>query len=210
MKMDLTLNPAHPPLTAAVHTAQVEPERLRSRRIRLLAVAGGVFTLLLVLAVSFVMLANLWWTGLATGQPAPDFAGSDLNGNPVRLSDLGGQPVLLTFWSPECFACREELPTLQAIAADPHAAVQLVTIVSYPHAEAVRDFVQAEGLTFPVIMDEQAEITSLYKVRGVPFTYLIDPTGRIEGKVIGAGAPGELHNQLTAWLKTCNVNTACQ
>lgn len=210
MKTDLALSTANPPHTAADLADQVEQGRMRSRVRRLLVLAGGVLALLLVLAVTFVVLANLWWTGLATGTPAPDFTGYDLNGNPVHLRALGGQPVMLTFWSPECFTCREELPTLQAIAADPNAGVELLTVVSYPHAEAVRHFMQEEGLTFPVVIDEQAEITSLYKVRGVPFTYLIDPTGRIEGKVIGAGAPGELHNQLAAWLSTCNVNTVCQ
>lgn len=207
MKKDLTLSTAHLP-SAAAH--QVGEGRLRGRVRRLLVLAGGIFTLLLALAVTFVMLANLWWTGLATGTPAPDFSGYDLRSNAVHLRDLSGRPVMLTFWSPECFTCREELPTLQAIAADPNAGVELLTVVSYPHTEAVRHFMQEEGLTFPVVMDEQTEITSLYKVRGVPFTYLIDPTGRIEGKVIGAGAPGELHNQLTVWLSTCNVNTVCQ
>lgn len=210
MKTELTLSTTHPPLTDAAHVDQAGHGRLRGRVRRLRLLAGGMLALLLLLAVTFVILTNLWWTGLATGVPAPDFAGYDLHGNPVRLSDLSGRPVMLTFWSPECFACREELPALQAVAADPNAGMELLTVVSYPHAEAVRRFVQEEGLTFPVIMDEQAEITSLYQVRGIPFTYLIDPTGRIEGKVIGAGAPGELQNQLTAWLKTCTVNTTCQ
>ncbi|RIK38703.1 MAG: hypothetical protein DCC55_20315 [Chloroflexi bacterium] len=210
MKTELTLSTAHPSLTDAALADQAGHGRQRSLVRRLLLLGGGVLALLLLLAATYVFVANLWWTGLATGSPAPDFSGYDLHGNPVRLNDLAGRPVMLTFWSPECFTCREELPVLQAIAADPNAGIELLTVASYPPAEAVRDFMRAEGLTFRVVMDEQAEITTLYKVRGVPFTYFIDPTGRIEDKVIGAGAPGELHNQLTAWLKTCNVNTTCQ
>ena len=37
-----------------------------------------------------------------TNEAAPDFVLRDLNGEPVRLSDLRGKIVILNFWSCEC------------------------------------------------------------------------------------------------------------
>jgi peroxiredoxin len=165
----------------------------------------------LVVAVAlYLAMTNLWWTGLAAGEAAPDFSARDLQGNEVRLSDYLGRPVMLTFWSPECSACREELPALHAIADAPGAGLALLTVVSYPAAADVQAFVEEQGLTFPVLMDEASMVTDLYKVHGVPFTYLINAEGEVERKVIGAGSPAELQNQLAAWLRTCTVGVVCQ
>ena len=48
------------------------------------------------------------------GSPAPDFVLNNLQGEPVRLSELRGQPVLLNFWATWCGPCRQEMPTIQA------------------------------------------------------------------------------------------------
>jgi peroxiredoxin len=157
----------------------------------------------------FVLLTNLLWNGLAAGTLAPDFSGRDLAGNRVQLSDYQGQPVMLTFWSPDCFACREELPALQAIADNPAAEVTLLTVVSHMAAADVQSFVQQEKLTFPVIVDESGTIAPLYQVTGIPFTYFIRPDGHIERAVIGAGAPGDLHDKLQSWLNTCQIDAPC-
>jgi thiol-disulfide isomerase/thioredoxin len=75
------------------------------------------------------------------GEDAPIFYARDLQGKAVRLSDYLGRPVMLTFWSPECTACREELATLQAIADAPGAGLALLTVVSHPGAADVQAFV---------------------------------------------------------------------
>jgi thiol-disulfide isomerase/thioredoxin len=117
---------------------------------------------------------------------------------------------MLTFWSPECFACREELPTLQAIATDPASDVVLLTVVSHLPAEDVRKFMRDQGLTFRVIVDEKATIPARYQVTGIPFTYFIRPEGTVDRAVIGAGEEGELHTKLQGWLKTCNIDAPCK
>lgn len=169
----------------------------------------GILTLITLLLVS-ALAATFIWDGLEVGTPAPHFSGADLNGNNIELSALRGKPVMLTFWSPDCFACREELPHLQAIANDPNANVTLVTVVSKLSAAEVRQFAEEQKLTFPILVDEPGAITKLYDIHGIPFTYFIGPGGAIDRTVIGAGKPGELQNSLFAWLQTCDVNAPCK
>ena len=209
MKANLfTIAPPDFSVNSAVDApAAKAPKRLLRR---LLYLGGAFITLLLILMILFVLLTNVWWTGLPTGQFAPNFTVQDLQGKPVQLSAYRGRPVMLTFWSPDCFACREELPALQAIAQKPDSNMVLLTVVTHPTAAEVKAFVQKQGLAFPVMMDEQSTITAQYQVHGEPFTYFISPDGRVEQKVIGAGEPGDLHNNLLAWLKTCNANTVCK
>jgi peroxiredoxin len=190
-------------------TSAKRPVARPSGKRRLLRLIGGAITLLLLLAVLALLLINVVGDGLPAGQNAPDFSGRDLQGNSVQLADYRGKPLMLTFWSPDCFACREELPALQAIAADPNSNVTLLTIVSGSSPVTVGAFVQEQGLTFPVIVDEPGAIAARYAIHGIPFTYFINQSGVIERSVMGAGGAGELQNSLFAWLKSCQVNEVC-
>jgi thiol-disulfide isomerase/thioredoxin len=59
-------------------------------------------------------------TGAATGdaptvgKAAPDFLTMTTDGKPLRLSDLKGKPVWLTFGASWCQPCRAENPDIQA------------------------------------------------------------------------------------------------
>lgn len=177
---------------------------------RFLQIVGGAIGVVVLLFVAWILFTNVVLTGLDAGTPAPSFSAHDLNGQPVQLRDYAGKPVMLTFWSPDCFACREELPALKAIASDPSANVTLLTIVSKVPAEEVQAFAKAEGLTFPIIVDEAGAIASDYKITGIPTSYFINPDGNVDHNVIGAGSEGALTSNLTAWLSTCNLGEVCK
>ncbi len=117
---------------------------------------------------------------------------------------------MLTFWSPYCSACLEELPAIQGIANDPNAEVTLVTVVSKLTASEVQQFMAAKGLTFPVLVDELGGIATDYEITGVPVSYFINPDGMIDHSMIGAGSKGALENTLFAWLSTCNLDEVCR
>lgn len=199
-------------VTATPQSTAMNPGMTNQKSLgkRLLKISGIAVALLVLLFAASAFLATFVWNGLDAGQPAPDFSGHDLNGKPIRLADYAGKPVMLTFWSPECGACREELPALQAIATDPNANVTLVTIVSGMPAADVQQFVQQQGLTFPVLVDEPGNIAKAYEITGIPVSYFINPDGKIDHNVIGAGGKNDLHNNLFAWLNTCKVNTVCK
>lgn len=205
----IMLNTNHTQNPVFTLSDQPQPVTARPRWRRWLRLSGIGGLSLLALAISWILLTNLLWTGLPTGQPAPSFQGTTLAGEQFDLAAYREQPVMLTFWSPDCFACRQELPTLQALSADPSNELQLITVVSHLSEAEVRQFVAEAGLTFPIIVDEPGTIAQHYDVSGIPFTYLIGPDGLIDQALIGAGAEGELAGTLTGWLHRCQIDEVC-
>lgn len=118
------------------------------------------------------------------GTMAPDFTARDVDGKTVRLSDyLGHKVVLLDFWSTFCEPCKAELPHLSALAAKEKARGLVVLGVSMDGPETVAEvpaFVKRYSVSFPVLLDEDSRISSLYNPKkAAPFAVLIDKTGRI-------------------------------
>ncbi len=194
-----------------LHTTRYTEKSLKPAIVKRIAtiIGIGLTACVLLFAISAVM-AMVVWNGLDAGQPAPSFSGPDLNDQPIELTDYAGKPVMLTFWSPDCSACREELPTLQSLATAANADVTLLTVVSKLPAADVQVFMQEAGLTFPVIVDETGSIATDYEITGVPVSYFINPDGRIDHSIIGADRQGALENNLFAWLSTCKLDEVCR
>ncbi|HEX9738536.1 MAG TPA: TlpA disulfide reductase family protein, partial [Candidatus Limnocylindria bacterium] len=116
-------------------------------------------TVPLLLAVVLVVVvaggAGLLTPALRVGDRAPDFALADLDGEPVRLADYVGRPVIVNFWASWCLpACAEEFPIL-AEALEVHADIGLavIGIVYRDRSEAARAFGEQLGATWPLVMD---------------------------------------------------------
>jgi peroxiredoxin len=122
--------------------------------------------------------------GSASGTVAPDFTASDVTGGTFRLSDhLGKRVVLLDFWSTYCEPCKAEFPQLRAIDARERARGLLIVGVAMDGPETVADvpaFVKRFGIAFPVVVDDDSRIASLYNPKkSMPFSVLIDRAGHI-------------------------------
>lgn len=120
------------------------------------------------------------------GYRAPRFKALDLQGKPVGLSDLQGRVVLLNFWASWCAPCVEEMPALRRLqAALPATAFTVVALAQDIESGDVAKFLKDHPVNFPVALDEDNEIARLYKVRGLPVTFLVDKQGRIVEKILG-------------------------
>ena len=133
------------------------------------------------------------------GGPAPDFALVDLDGEPVRLAELRGQPVIVNFWASWCGPCVEEFPMLREAAAA-HAAEGLVVIgiVHEDRSEAARDFMARFDATWPAVMDPGSAVAVAYGIHGLPETFFIGTDGVIRGRQIGGLTSATLDAKLAA------------
>ncbi len=121
---------------------------------------------------------------LEVGHPAPTFVVKDTRGQEVALDALRGQVVLLDFWASWCVPCIAELPTIKAIVDELAADGVAVLGINLDRSEAsFNQAVSQYGLTYQQIYDrEDNTISSLYRIVGVPMSYVVDHDGIIRGK----------------------------
>ncbi len=131
------------------------------------------------------------------GSAAPDFALADLDGNPVRLADLRGRPVIVNFWASYCASCVEEFPLLNSALSEHKAdGLAVVGIVFQDRSEAARAFMSRMGATWPAAMDSTGDVAQAYGIFAPPESFFIDREGRIAGLQIGELSRADLARQL--------------
>ncbi len=120
--------------------------------------------------------------GIKRGNIAPDFELLNMNGEPVKLSDFIGKKVILNFWATWCPPCRVEMPHMEQFHSD-YGNDVVILAVNLTHTETsvgkVADFVQDYGITFPVVLDEDGDISSLFRIVAYPTSYMINTIGII-------------------------------
>jgi cytochrome c biogenesis protein CcmG/thiol:disulfide interchange protein DsbE len=134
-------------------------------------------------------------------RPAPEFTLSDLDGEPVSLSDYRGRPLMLNFWASWCEPCKVEFPLFQA-AREQHAGagLEILGIVHDDSADAAAAFVEEEGSEWPALLDADDAVWTAYAGLGVPTTFFIDREGVIRAISFGPPLSGTLDDQLAKIL----------
>lgn len=138
--------------------------------------------------------------GWSVGSQAPEIQLLDVKGNPVRLSEFRGQPVLVNFWATWCAPCRIEMPIMETkyrAHKDTHGFVILaVDVKDDSGMDAVRTFLDELNLTFPVLLDKDGDASIAYNVLGLPTSIFIDRRGVIRATRVGAMSESYMDDQL--------------
>lgn len=121
------------------------------------------------------------------GKPAPDFALPILHEptRTVRLADLRGQPFLLNVWGSWCVECRVEHPVLTRFAETKRLRVVGYNWKDEP-ADALRWLEQFGNPFWLVLADVEGRAAIDWGIYGAPETFLVDGTGIIRWKHVGA------------------------
>jgi peroxiredoxin len=121
------------------------------------------------------------------GTTAPDFTLPDLDGKPVSLANFRGKVVFLNIWATWCAPCIEEMPSIEKLYQELHDEEFEILAVSIDEAGAdvVLPFMRKHKLSFPALIDKAGTIKSLYRITGVPESFIIDRGGRVVEEVVG-------------------------
>jgi len=123
--------------------------------------------------------------GISIGKTAPDFELRDLSGKNTKLSDFRGKNIILNFWASWCPPCREEMPEFQRIYTENAENLVVIGVNLQESKENAESFVKKLGITFPILLDPNAQVKDMYNVFTQPVTYFIDSNGKIIDKKFG-------------------------
>lgn len=182
---------------SAASRRRVDLRRLPLRHLVLAAVLP--LLLLALLAAALLLRGGASSSPTSVGSAAPDFALADLDGNPVRLADLRGRPVIVNFWASWCGPCVEEFPLLREAAAR-HAddGLVVVGVIYRDRSEAARAFMERNGGTWIAAMDPDERVAEAYGILAPPETYFIGRDGTIVARQLGQFSASSLDEKVAA------------
>ena len=170
--------------------------------VRWSAVVSGV--LLVVMGVLIMTGTMGSWSSLISGaaaeeqEPAaytaPDFTLQDQYGETHTLSAYQGKAVFLNFWATWCPWCIREMPAIEELyheLGENREDVVFLGVAGPGTVDQVTEqeivaFLEEHGWTYPVVMDPDGSLFTLYGAQSLPTTWLIRKDGTLMGYVPGA------------------------
>ena len=129
------------------------------------------------------------------GKPAPDFSLKNIDGKEIHLSDFAGKPVMINFWATWCPPCQKEMPEIKKFYENNKASglvVLSINATSQDNIDNVKETIQKDQLTFPVLLDESGQVAWQYQLNGLPTSFFIDSQGIIREIQVGEVNPNDL------------------
>jgi len=118
------------------------------------------------------------------GKPAPLFTIGD-GVQSIDLSKLRGHVVVLNLWATWCPPCVQELPSLLALQHQ-MPGITVVGVSTDQDDDVYRHFLTQHHVDLLTVRDSDQRINALYGTVQIPETYIIDRTGTLRRKFIGA------------------------
>ncbi len=117
---------------------------------------------------------------LEVGEEAPNFTLKNLQEEKISLSDFRGKNVLINFWDTKSPYCVKEMADLNELYIDNRDKDFVVLGIPVGDSkEEVEAYLKDKGYAFPILLDEEKNISIEYMVRGIPTSYMIDKEGTI-------------------------------
>lgn len=162
----------------------------------------------MVVASKFLVKKQGTGPGLASsnvsGQLAPDFTLTSIDGKAVKLSDLRGKAVVLNFWATWCAPCKIEIPwfiELQKQYGTQGLEIVGVNMDDNPTIETIGKFAREQGIDYTVLLGNDKVADEYGGVEALPTTFYIGRDGKIVKRAFGLIGHGEIEQNIQAALK---------
>lgn len=141
---------------------------------------------------------------LVPGKLAPAVASKLLDGKDIKLADYKGKVVLLDIWATWCGPCRAMIPHERDLVKKMKGKpFELISVSADKEKETLQKFLEKEEMPWTHWWDNgpQSSVLKTYRVKAFPTLYLIDHTGTIKHKWIGAPESDKLDKAIEELVK---------
>lgn len=135
------------------------------------------------------------------GTPAPTAAFEDPEGQPARLAEFRGRPLLLNLWATWCGPCIVEMPSLDRLAAREDGRIEVLALSQDLDGRAPVDrfFAERRLRRLEPYLDRDMAMMTALRIDTLPTTILYDAQGREVWRMTGmAEWDGERAQRLLA------------
>lgn len=110
----------------------------------------------------------------------------DLDGRPQAIAQWRDKILVVNYWASWCAPCVEEIPAFSRLQRQYAAqGVQFVGI-GIDNVENMQAFVKATPVAYPLLVaDPAASQMPGLQIKGLPYTLVIGPDGRVQGSRLG-------------------------
>ena len=124
---------------------------------------------------------------IVVGDQVPEIQMVTFDGKAIRTSDYAGKVIVLNFWASWCKPCEQEAADLEAAYQSMKESGDVVFIgLAYVDTEPNSlAYLTKFGITYPNGPDLRTTVSQMFRIRGVPETYVIGPTGKLAYAMIG-------------------------
>lgn len=170
-----------------METPQTHSETAPARKLPMWAVVLAFALLLGFLALIAVGLRRTMSGPIVVGDPVPEINMTTFDGQAISSADLAGKVIVLNFWASWCKPCEQEARELEEAFQfykenDKVVFLGLAYVDTEPKS---RGYLEQFGITYPNGPDLRTQVSQMFRIRGVPETYIIGSDGTLKFVKIG-------------------------
>jgi cytochrome c biogenesis protein CcmG/thiol:disulfide interchange protein DsbE len=153
---------------------------------RWVIVASFVVLLAFLVLIAW-SLRNAQMGTIGMGDKVPPFSLTTFDGNTLNSGDFSGKVILINFWASWCTVCEDEALELETAWQQYKADGEVVFMgVDYVDTEPeAKAYLDKFHVTFPNGPDLGTKISQMFRIRGVPETFIIGRDGKLAYVKIG-------------------------
>ena len=113
----------------------------------------------------------------------------DKNDQKININEYTGNLLILNFWATWCEPCKEEMPSLDKLQANPeldNIKIFAINIGKETLGKLNKFFIDLNIKNFEPYFDPPTTLAKMFSLRGVPTTILINKEGQEFARVLGS------------------------
>jgi cytochrome c biogenesis protein CcmG/thiol:disulfide interchange protein DsbE len=171
--------------------------------------AAWVIILAFVVLIGFLALVA-WGLNRAqqppiqVGDRVPPISLTTFDGKEIKQADLSGKVIVINFWASWCKPCEQEADEMEQVWRKYKDDGRVVFLgVDWVDTEPqAREYLKKFNITYANGPDLRTSISQLFRIKGVPETYLVGKDGRLADFKIGPYvSAAELQGMIEPLLK---------